>query len=106
MVSLDIRKPMDVMGGALSQSPVCAAFEAKIRALSIWDVQLAKSMLKDCSVIRRNATHCVSPYAIVVCVCVCVFVCVCVCLCVCVCVYAVFVDLRKKRFEIETSFLF
>ena len=51
MVSLDIRKPMDVIGGALSQSPVCAAFEARIRALSIWDVQLAKSMLKVCSVI-------------------------------------------------------
>ena len=29
MVSLDIRKPMDVMGRALSQKPVCAAFEAK-----------------------------------------------------------------------------
>ena len=38
MVSFEIRKPMDVMGGALSQSSVCSAFEAKIRALSIWDV--------------------------------------------------------------------
>ena len=47
MVSLDIRKPMVVMGGALSQSPVRAAFEARIRALSIWGVQLAKRMLKD-----------------------------------------------------------
>ena len=39
------------MGGALSQSPVYAAFEAKIRALTIWDVQLAKRMLKDGSAI-------------------------------------------------------
>ena len=31
--------------------------------------------------VRRNAMHCISPYAIVV--------------CVCVCVYAAFVDLRK-----------
>ena len=34
-------------------------------------------------VCRRNATHCISPYAIVVCVCVCVSVCLCVCVCVC-----------------------
>ena len=51
MVSLDIRKPMDVMGGALSQSPLCTVFEAKIRALTIWDVPSAKRMLKDYSVI-------------------------------------------------------
>ena len=37
---------MDVMGGALSQSPVCADFEANMRALSIWDVQLAMTVLK------------------------------------------------------------
>ena len=30
-------------------------------------------------IIRRNATHCISPNAIVVCVCVSVCVCVCVC---------------------------
>ena len=36
---------------------------------------------------RRNATHCISPHAIVKCVCVCV--------CLCVCVYAAFVHLRK-----------
>ena len=41
---------------------------------------------------RRNAMHCISAYAIVMCVCVCVCVCVClsvslcVCVCVCVCV--------------------
>ena len=35
------------------------------------------------SVFRRNATHCISPYAIVVCVCVCVCVCLYVCVCVC-----------------------
>ena len=45
------------------------------------------------SVLKRNATHCISPYAIHM------FV------CLCVCVYAAFVDLRK-RFEIETSTLF
>ena len=42
-------------------------------------------------VFRRNAAHCISPYAIAMCVCVCV----CVCLSVCLCVYAAFVDLRK-----------
>ena len=36
-------------------------------------------------IFRRNATHCISPYAIVKCVCVCVRVCVCVCVCMCVC---------------------
>ena len=60
MVSLDIRKPMDAMSGALSQSPECAAFEAKIRALTIWYVQLAKSMLKDCSVIFLSQNFCLS----------------------------------------------
>ena len=34
-------------------------------------------------VFKRNATHCISPYAIVVCV------------CVCICVYPAFVDARK-----------
>ena len=34
--------------------------------------------------VRRNATHCISPYAIVICV------------CVCVCVYAAFVDLEEN----------
>ena len=37
------------------------------------------------TIFRQNATHCISPYAIVTCVCV----------CVCVCVYAAFVDHRK-----------
>ena len=39
-------------------------------------------------IFRRNATHCISPYAIVKCVCVsvCVSVCVCLCVCVSVCV--------------------
>ena len=36
-------------------------------------------------IIRRNATHCILPYAMVMCV----FV------CVCLCVYAAFVYLRK-----------
>ena len=58
MVSLDIRKPMDVMGGVLSQLPEHAAFDAKIRAISIWDVQLAKRMLKDCSVIFLSKIFC------------------------------------------------
>ena len=38
------------------------------------------------TIFRRNATHCISPYAIVMCVCVCVSVCVCLCVCVSVCV--------------------
>ena len=44
-----------------------------------------------CYIFRRNVTHCISPYAIVMCV----YVCVCVCVCQCVCVYAAFVDFRK-----------
>ena len=49
------------------------------------------------SIIRRNATHCISPYAIVVCVCVSVCVCFCACVsvCVCVCVCAACVNARK-----------
>ena len=34
---------------------------------------------------RRNTTHCILPYAIVMCVCMCVCVCVCVTVCVCLC---------------------
>ena len=44
---LDICKPMDVIGSAVSQSSVCAAFEAKMWALSILHVQLTKRMPKD-----------------------------------------------------------
>ena len=36
-------------------------------------------------IFKRNATHCISPYAIIMCVCV----------CLCACVHAAFVDLRK-----------
>ena len=36
-------------------------------------------------VFRRNATHCILPYAIVVCVCVCMCVCVCLYVSVCIC---------------------
>ena len=48
MVSLDIRKPTDVMSSSLSQ----------IRVLSIWDVQLARRILKDCSVIFLSQNYC------------------------------------------------
>ena len=41
-------------------------------------------------IFRRNATHCISPYAIVVCV------------CVCVCVPRLWTS--EKQFEIETPF--
>ena len=34
------------------------------------------------TIFTRNATHCISPIAIVVCVCVCVTVCVCLCVCI------------------------
>ena len=56
-------------------------------------------------IIKRNATHCISPYAIVVCVCMCMCLCVCLCVYVCVCAYAAFVDLGKQ-FNIETSSCF
>ena len=56
-------------------------------------------MCNSISISRRNATHCNSPYTIIVCVCVCL----CVYVCVCVYLYVAFVDLRKLS-EIETSF--
>ena len=49
---------------------------------------------------RRNATHCISPYAIIVCMCVCV----CVSVFLCVCMPRLWTS--GKRFEIETSFCF
>ena len=79
------------------------------------------------TIFRRNAMHCISPYAIVTCVCLCVCACACACACVCVCVcVSVCGCLRAcvracvrvcrvcvprvwtsgKRFEIETSFFF
>ena len=53
----------------------------KIMLDGIYDKELTAG------VFRRNATHCISPYAIGMCVCVCV--------CLSVCVYATFVDDRK-----------
>ena len=52
--------------------------------------------------VRRNATHCISPYVIVVCVCVSV----CLSICVYVCVYMLRLWTSGKWFEIETSFLY
>ena len=49
-------------------------------------------------IFRRNATHCISPYAIVVCECVCM--CVCVCVCVSICMPRLWTP--GKRFEIDT----
>ena len=51
------------------------------------------------AIFSRNATHCISPYAIVMCVCVCV------CLSVCVRVYAAFVDLRKTVWDRDVIFV-
>ena len=51
-------------------------------------------------VFRRNATHCISPIAIVV------YVCVCVCLCVCVCVCMPRLWTPGKRLEIQTSLFY
>ena len=48
----------------------------------------------DDAIVRRNATHCISPYAIVVCVCVCLSVCM------------TRFWTSGKWFEIETPFLF
>ena len=50
------------------------------------------------AVFRRNATHCISPYAIVVCVSVCVSV------CLFLCVYAAFVDARKTVCDRDVFF--
>ena len=55
-------------------------------------------------IFRRNATHCISPYAIVMCVCVCVCLYVRLCLCVCVCMPRLWTS--GKRFEIGTPFFF
>ena len=50
------------------------------------------------SVFMRNATHCIMPYAVVMCLCVCVSVCLCVCM--------PRLWTSGKRFEIETPSLF
>ena len=55
--------------------------------------------LKISLIFGRNATHCISSYAIVMCVCVCVS------LCLSFCVLARLWT-PEKRFEIETSFFF
>ena len=69
------------------------------------------------AIIRRNATHCISLDAIVMCVCACACACArvcvrvrarvraCVCVCVCVCVVSRLWT-SGKRFEIKTSFFF
>ena len=46
---------------------------------------------------RWNATHCISPIAVVVCVCVCV--------CVGLCPYAAFVDARKTVWDRDVIFV-
>ena len=56
-----------------------------------WSSLIVKVVQKYC-IFRRNATHCISPYAIVVCV------------CVCVCVYAAFVDLGKTIWDRDVVF--
>ena len=64
----------------LTYSNVCLETSGEILHFKKW---------KNFNVIfRRNATHCTSPYAIVVCLCVCISVCMCVCVCVCVCARA------------------
>ena len=50
------------------------------------------------TIFRRNTTHCISPYAIVVCV----WVSVRVCVCACVCMPRLWTS--GKHFDIETSF--
>ena len=60
------------------------------RAVSVWGRHKRENRLV--MIFMRNATHCISPIAIVVCV------------CVCVCMPRLWTPV--KRFEIETSFFF
>ena len=73
-------------------------FKYTSRLQLIRDVQLRSGMFflfdDHCPIFRRNATQCISPYAIVVCVCVSAYVCV------------PRFWTSGKRSEIETSFLF
>ena len=48
---------------------------------------------------RRNATRCISPYAIIMCVCVCV------CVSGCVCLYAAFVHIGKTVWDRDDIFV-
>ena len=47
-----------------------------IKMGAVWASKLENEIIR--IVFRRNATNCISPYAIVICVCVCVRVCMCV----------------------------
>ena len=70
------------------------------RSTNNWICIIRQEMFEIIPVIfRRNETHCISPYAIVVCVCVCVSV------CVCLSVYMPRLWTSEKRFEIETFYL-
>ena len=73
---------------------VCDADSTQKRsAVSILRRQLAFNF-------RRNATHFVSPYAIVVCL----YISVCVFVCLSVCVYAASVDARKTVWDRDVVF--
>ena len=48
---LTIRKPMVVIGGALSQLPEYAALEVKVQALSVAEIEFVQRTLKDSSII-------------------------------------------------------
>ena len=79
-------------------------FLERYKAKTIGVGRLGENIGGGDAIFRRNATHCISPYAIVVCE----WACVCVCLSVClsVCVYAALVDLRKTASDRDVVFCF
>ena len=88
------------MGQKTTRSLLWKWFDMKyiIWIYKIWYIQTLKYDLEECCgcIFRRNATHCISPYAIVMCV----------CLSVCLCVYAAFVDARKTVWDRYVNFFY
>ena len=97
----------------LSEAMLCRALSIATRRLNcalsrhISQCSLSRRRGEMCEylgadfVFRRNPTHCILPYAIVMCVCVCVCARECLCVCVCVCMPRLWTS--GKRFETETS---
>ena len=77
-------------------------YRSRVLTYRLFSAAICHILINNCFIFRRNATHCISPYAIIVCVCVCL--CVCVCVCVCLCVYTAFVDLRKTAWDRDVAF--
>ena len=84
---------------SFSNSPDSAIFpEVLWTSLVDWTDDEAIFVL---DIFMRNATHCISPHAIVVRLCVSVCVCACVCVCVCVGVYVSVISVLTFQLQFQ-----